>query len=69
MRGDAYLSLSSNQIGDAGITSLADAVSKGVLDKLTVCWRPTALSLRLGMKESYMYRNARRSMVLVGRVG
>ena len=33
-----------NQIGDAGLSALAEAVGKGALDHLTVCWRPTALS-------------------------
>ena len=42
------LYLYENQIGDAGISALADAVSSGALDKLTVCWRPTALSSCLG---------------------
>ena len=31
------LYLQANQIGDAGLSSLADAVSSGALDKLTVC--------------------------------
>ena len=40
----AGLRLNSNQIGDAGISALASAVSKGALDNLKVCWRSTALS-------------------------
>ena len=39
-----YLSLAGNKIGDAGMISLADALGKGALDHLTVCWRPSALS-------------------------
>ena len=35
--------LSENSIGDVGLSALADVVSKGALDHLTVCWRPTAL--------------------------
>ena len=43
------LMLNSNQIGDDGISALAKAITpskdgKGALDKLTVCWCPTALS-------------------------
>ena len=37
------LSLYDNQITDTGMISLADALGKGALDHLTVCWRPTAL--------------------------
>ena len=37
------LSLIRNQIGDAGLSSLAVAVGNGALDHLTVCLRPTAL--------------------------
>ena len=43
------LNLYRNQIGDTGISALASALTpgpsgKGALDKLKVCWRPTALS-------------------------
>ena len=37
------LDLDFNQIGDQGIISLADALGKGALDHLTVCWRLAAL--------------------------
>jgi hypothetical protein len=37
------LNLNSNHIGDIGISALAEALGKGALDHLTVCWRPTAL--------------------------
>ena len=36
------LDLSFNQIGDPGITTLADALGKGALDQLQVCWRPSS---------------------------
>ena len=44
------LNLQENQMGDAGLITLAEAIkptadnASGALDKLTVCWRPTALS-------------------------
>ena len=38
------LALDGNQIGDAGMIPLADAMGKGALDKLEVSWCPTALS-------------------------
>ena len=38
------LALGSNKIGDEGMKALADACASGALDKLTVSWRPTALS-------------------------
>ena len=37
------LELTSNQIGDDGLSELASACASGALDHLTVCWRPTAL--------------------------
>ena len=47
------LSLRGNTIGDEGMSALAKAITpnkdgRGALDKLTVCWRPTALSSCLG---------------------
>ena len=38
------LHLNNNKIGDVGLQAFADALGKGALDHLTVCWRPTALS-------------------------
>jgi len=38
-----WLDLGGNNIGDAGLTSLAKAVESGALDHLTVCWRMAAL--------------------------
>ena len=38
------LALDGNQIGDAGMIPLADAMGKGALDKLEVSWCPAALS-------------------------
>ena len=38
------LHLYNNKIGDVGLQAFADALGKGALDHLTVCWRPTALS-------------------------
>ena len=38
------LILYKNQFGDESMVALAGALSKGALDHLTVCWRPTALS-------------------------
>ena len=38
------LDLYNNKIGDAGLQAFADALGKGALDKLTVCWRLTPLS-------------------------
>ena len=37
------LYLENNQIGDTGMISFSDALGKGALDHLAVCWRPTAL--------------------------
>ena len=37
------LDLDQNQIGDAGLSALAEAVESGALDQLQVCWRPSAL--------------------------
>ena len=37
------LYLYDNKIGDVGLQAFADALGKGALDHLTVCWRPTAL--------------------------
>ena len=38
------LHLNNNKIGDVGLQAFADALGKGALDHLAVCWRPTALS-------------------------
>ena len=34
------LRLADNYIGNVGMQVLAGAVSSGVMDRLTVCWRP-----------------------------
>jgi hypothetical protein len=48
-----FLSLGANAIGDAGIQALADALSKGALDHLTVRWRSTALFPCLETRQVY----------------
>jgi hypothetical protein len=42
------LDLRSNQIGDAGVTALADACAGGAMAQLQVTWRPSALDSCLG---------------------
>ena len=37
------LYLNNNKIGDVGLQAFADALGKGALDQLQVCWCPTAL--------------------------
>ena len=37
------LYLYNNKIGDVGLQAFADALGKGALDQLQVCWRPSAL--------------------------